>query len=137
MSYPKWWNDTLTVYNKYFDEDRIAHFKRTVVKKAFYTTNLTVNVQSGDLLDVNTYGVRVRKDPNYINSLEWNPELDKYTLKADDIIVKGEIEDEIDENIKGKTINDFLNKYKGSSFVVKHVKENLKVDLAHYLATGD
>lgn len=103
MNYPKWWNDTITVYNKYLDNDRIAKFQRKVITGCFYSTRLITNTQNGDILIPSNYGVRVRENKDYVSYMEWTPnEEGKFTFNAGDIIIKGNVEDEIDDGVRGK-----------------------------------
>lgn len=137
MKYPKWWTDSITIYNKWIDEDKIVHYKRTIIKNCFFKLASTIKEEQGDISSKRGFIVRIPQSGDYIDSLEWNETLEKFTLDIDDIIIKGEIEEEIDENTKGSRMNDLLDKYKKNAFTIKKVQENTKISLPHYLVTGE
>ena len=116
--YPPWWEDTLTIYNKYEDKlTQIVTWYRTVVHGCFwkYTGN---KVLVGDtLLETNTTICRIRYNDKFMQKYLWehlpNDQRENYfTLGPDDIIVKGEISDIIDEYTTGHRSSDLLSKYK-------------------------
>lgn len=116
--YPPWWETTVTIYNKF--EDRLTHnvtWYRHVVKGTFWK-NTRNKVTIGEVtIDANTVICRIRQDKKYLEPHEWieipNDEMEEYyTLGRGDIIVKGEVEDIVDENLKGHRSSDLLSKYK-------------------------
>ena len=53
--------------------------------------------------------------PAYLETYQWNALTDKsehFTLSPGDIIVKGEVTDEVNEYVSGQRSSDFLAKYK-------------------------
>lgn len=118
MAYPIWWDTTITVYNQYKDPiTKIISWYRTVVNGCFwkYTGN-KVTVGSVEL-QTNTTICRIPKDDRFLQRYEWealpNDQMaDHFTLSPGDIIVKGEVTEEIDETQKGHRSTDFIAKYK-------------------------
>lgn len=117
--YPAWWSQTVTIYNK--TEDKQTHvvtWHRHVVGGVFwkYAGN-KVNVNEVTL-ETNDVTVRLRKDDmNFREAYIWqalaNDEKPNfYTLQNGDIIIKGEVEDEIDEYTQGHRSTDLIEKYK-------------------------
>lgn len=142
MSYPHWWNETITLYNKYFDEDGIARYKRKVLTGCSYGKDIYEEDANGIKKLISLNILRIRKNPDYLNWIKWNEiedkdETEKFTLNMQDIVVIGEVEDEIDEDTKGLKANDLLEKYKTNAFTIKDAKENVKVGLVHYKVIGE
>lgn len=118
MGYPIWWDTTLTVYNQYKDPiTRLITWTRTVINGCFwkYTGN---KVTVGDVeLQTNTTICRIPKDDRFLERYLWEalPNDQKsnfFTLSPADIIVKGEVTEEIDERTSGHRSTDFIAKYK-------------------------
>ena len=100
---------------------------------------------TGVSLDTNSIICRVRQDASYKPKSEWvqlpNDEMDDYfTFGQGDIVVRGEVSDEIDEYTSGKRSTDLLNKYKqfGECFVIDRVSDNTGVGRGqkHYFIEG-
>ena len=118
MGYPIWWDTTLTVYNQYKDPiTRLITWTRTVINGCFwkYTGN---KVTVGDVeLQTNTTICRIPKDDRFLERYLWEalPNDQKnnfFTLSPADIIVKGEVTEEIDERTSGHRSTDFIAKHK-------------------------
>ena len=116
--YPAWWDTTLTVYNKHEDKlTNIITWYRTVLTECFwkYTgTKVTVN---DVVLETNNTIARIRENENFREKYVWEelPSDQKalyFTLSEGDIVVNGEITDEINEYQKGHRSSDLLAKYK-------------------------
>lgn len=116
--YPQWWDSTLTIYNKY--ENKVTNmitWYRTVLHGCFwkYTGNkVTIN---DTVLETNSTIVRIPENENFREEYEWVdiPSDEKaayFTLGEGDIIIKGEVDDEIDEYKTGKRSSDLIKKYK-------------------------
>lgn len=139
MGYPRWWNKTITIYNRYFDSDRIPHYKRTVIDKCFFKRedNIITNNQQNQTLH-REYIVRIPENEMYVEWIRWNAyPMYGFTIQTDDIVVLGEVYDEIDETVNGKRANDLLNKYKSNAFTVKNYMENLYINPKHYYISGE
>lgn len=116
--YPVWWDKTLTVYNKYTNPlTQVITWYRTVITNCFWK-NTSDKVLVGTVtLETNNIIARLPIQNNFKPRFEWekipNDKMsDYFTLSSGDIIVLGEIDDEIDEYTQGKRLNNFLNKYK-------------------------
>ena len=118
MSYPIWWDTTITIYNQYKDPltANVSWF-RNVVTGCFwkYTGN---QVTVGDVeLKTNTTICRIPKDDRFRERYIWealpNDQMGNYfTLSPGDIIIKGEVTDVVDEYTKGHRSTDLIAKYK-------------------------
>lgn len=117
--YPPWWDTTITLYNKFVDpQTNIVRWYRHVINGAFwkYTGNKVVIDKT--VLETNDIICRIRKDELFKSKFDWiklpNDEMPNYfTLAPEDIIIKGEVDDEIDEYQSGKRATDLKKKYKG------------------------
>jgi len=116
--YPLWWNATLTIFHKWEDKlTRVVTWYPHTVDQCFwkYAGNKVV---VGDVT-INSEQVvcRIPEDALYLEPYQWaelSPE-DKenyFTIAPGDIIVKGKVEETIDEYTSGKRSTDFLKKYK-------------------------
>lgn len=117
-NYPIWWDTTITVYNKYEDpETNIIRWYKHVITGAFWKyTGSTINIGE-TVLETNTTICRVRKDANFLEKYLWvelpNDEMGtRFTFGQGDIIVKGEVQDTIDEYTTGQRSSDIVAKYK-------------------------
>lgn len=145
-SYPEWWNQTLTIYNKFTNpETRVVTWYKTVVEKCFwkYTGNkLTV----GEItIETDTTLCRIPKDTKYVDKHEWEllPDEQKsthFTLGTGDIIVKGEVEDVVNEYESGNRSSDLLTKYRKlqGCMLVERCSVNTGVGrgMEHYYVKG-
>ena len=118
MTYPIWWDTTITIYNQYKDaQTRLVHWYRTVVNGCFwkYTGNKVTIAQVE--LETNSTICRIPKDSRFLERYMWenltnDQKVNYFTLSPSDIIVKGNVEEEIDETVSGKRSTDFIAKYK-------------------------
>lgn len=116
--YPVWWNKTITVYNKFTDpQTKVVKWYRTVINDAFWK-DVHEKVQIGQtVLDTHSIVCRIRKDDRFLEKYQWlqmpNDEMSKYfTLGKEDIIIRGEVTDEVNEYQSGKRSTDLIAKYK-------------------------
>jgi len=117
-NYPEWWNTTVTVYNKFTDpQTKIVKWYRTVINGAFWQ-DVHEKVQIGQtVLETNSIICRIRKDDRFLEKYQWlrkpNDEMKNYfTLGKGDIIIRGEVTDEVDEYRSGSRSTDLIAKYK-------------------------
>lgn len=116
--YPGWWNETITVYNKYTDPvSKLITWYRHVVTGAFWKNVGNSIVIDNVIIDTNSIICRFRKDEQFLPKHEWlklpNDEMSEYfTLGRGDILVRGEVEDEIQEYTNGYKSTDLVKKYK-------------------------
>ena len=117
-SYPAWWDATLTIYNKF--ENKLTNqitWYRTVLRNCFwkYTGNkVTVN---DTVLETNNIIARIPEQETFKEKYLWvdlpaDEKEEYFTLGEGDIVIFGEVEDEIDEYQKGHRSSDLLQKYK-------------------------
>lgn len=117
-NYPSWWNTTITVYNKYTDpQTQLVRWYRHKLDGAFWKYSGNKVVVGSTVLETKDIICRIRKDDAFKEKHEWinipNDEMSQYfTLAQGDIIVKGEVDDEINEYTSGTRSTDLKKKYK-------------------------
>lgn len=117
-NYPSWWNTTVTVYNRYEDaQTNIVTWYRHVVEGAFWKYTGNKVVVDKTVLETKDIICRLRKDDAFREKQDWikipNDQMSTYfTLSQGDIIVKGEVDDVIDEYTAGIRSSDLKKKYK-------------------------
>jgi hypothetical protein len=117
-NYPSWWNTTITIYNKYTDpQTQLVKWYRHKVDGAFWKYSGNKVVVGSTVLETKDIICRIRKDDSFKEKHEWinipNDEMSQYfTLAQGDIIVKGEVDDEINEYTSGTRSTDLKKKYK-------------------------
>ncbi len=142
--YPEWWTTTITVYNKYEDPDsRQITWHRTVVKNCFWKYTGNKIVVGETTLDTDTTMCRIPLHPAFLEKYEWNNTQNKskhFTFGPGDILVKGEVTDEINEYASGSRSSDILTKYKklqGCMVIDKYaMSTGLGRGLEHYYVRG-
>ena len=143
-NYPEWWNAAITVFNKYEDPTtRKITWYRTVLQNCFwkYTGNKIVVGETA--LETDTTICRIPANPTFLENYKWNSTEDKsayFTLGQGDILVKGEVADEIDEYASGNRSSDILTKYKkcGECMVIDRCAVNAGPGrgMEHYYVRG-
>ena len=143
-NYPAWWNATVTVYNKYEDPtSRRVTWYRTVLHNCFwkYTGNKIVVGQTA--LETDTTICRIPTHRAFLDAYQWYTQEDKsqyFTISAGDILIKGEVTDEIDEYTAGQRSSDILTKCKKSHECMVVDKCSVNVGpgrgLEHYYVRG-
>lgn len=118
MNYPIWWDTTITVYNQYKDPvTALVTWYRTVLSNCFWK-NTGNKVTVGTVqLETNSTICRIPKNDKFKERYLWEqlPGEDKedfFTLSPGDIIIKGEVDDIVDEQQKGHRSTDLISKYK-------------------------
>ena len=117
-NYPSWWNTTITIYNRYEDKQtNLVTWFRHKVDGAFWKYTGDKVVINNTVLETKNIICRIRKDGAFLEKHEWiaipNDQMSNYfTLRQGDIIVKGEVSDEINEYVSGKRSTDLKKKYK-------------------------
>ena len=147
--YPSWWNTTLTIYNQFIDPTtEVISWFRTVITNCFWKYS-GERVLINDV-EVNTSTVicRIPESITYLSKYLWeqlpnDQKSSKFTVGRDDIIVLGEVDDEIDEYSRGLGIKstDLLSKYSRlqGCMKVNVVVENIGGgrNNPHYYVAGD
>lgn len=143
--YPEWWDDTITLYNKFIDKDNKVYYFRHVITDCFYKHTVEKVTVGNTTISSNVSICRIRVNDAFVDKRAWNelPASDKrdmFTLSIGDIIVAGETEYEIDEYSKGSRSSDLLKEYKEwpGCFTVETVNINVGGGRGneHYHARG-
>ena len=138
------WNKTITLYNKYEDEQTgVIKWYRHRLERCFYkTTNNKVNV--GNVrLQTDDNIIRIPAQNNYLPPFKWlqlsdDKKSEFMTLRGGDLIILGDIEEEIDEYTSEKRSSDLIAKYKSlGSVFINSVNINDFVPGAHYFVRGE
>ena len=145
--YPQWWNQTITIFNKHTDPltDMIAWYKHTVTGAFWKYTGEKVTIGK-TVLETNTIICRIRKDDAFMENYKWielpaDVKPDYFTISKGDIIVKGEVNDEVNEYVAGERSSDLIKKYKSlqGCMVVSEYTINIGGGryTEHYLVKGE
>lgn len=116
--YPEWWDTTLTIFNQFKDpQTKVVRWYKTVVDGAFWKYVGDKITIGKTVLETNNIICRIRKDDRFLEKYEWvqkpNDEMsDYFTLAKGDIIIKGAVDEDIDEYTNGRRSNDIIAKYK-------------------------
>lgn len=117
-NYPIWWEQTITIFNKY--EDKTTHvikWYKTVVDNCFWQHSLD-RVTIGETVLATDYIIcRIPKNNKFLEKYLWlsmpNDQMqDYFTLGRGDIIIRGTVDDEINEYVAGSRSSDVIEKYK-------------------------
>lgn len=145
-NYPVWWDTKLTIFNKSTDAlTDVVRWYKHIVDNCFWKyvgDKITIN---DTVLQTNNIICRIPEDNTFLEKYQWleipNDEKENYfTLGASDIIVKGAVNDEIDEYAKGKRSTDLIAKYKElqGCMVIERIAINIGAGRCnpHYLVNG-
>ena len=116
--YPQWWNTTLTIFNKYEDKQtNIITWYKSVVTNAFWKYTGDKVTIGNTIIETNNIICRIREDERFLERYQWedlpNDKMNDYfTLSPNDIIIKGEVTDTINEYVSGQRSGDIISKYK-------------------------
>ena len=146
-NFPKWWADTITIYNRYEDpQTNLVTWTRTVIKDCFFK-NANNKVTIGQtVIETNNIVVRIRESNSYKDYATWinlgnDVRGNYFTLHQGDIIVKGEVADTINEYNSATNSNALLNKYKklGTCLTISNFEDNTGTGrgLKHYRVVGE
>lgn len=132
-NYPEWWDSTITIYNKYEDKQtNVIKWYKTVLSKCFWKYEGEKVIVGNTVLETNGVTCRIPKSTKFKEHFEWeklpNDEMENYfTISVGDIIVKGDVDDEISEYTKGQHSTDLITKYKDNQgcFVVESLLINV------------
>lgn len=132
-NYPSWWDDTITLYNKYIDPaTKKVTWYRHVLHDCFYSHTLEKVTVGKTTIDANTSLCRIRVSDDFIDKKSWMQlddyeRAEKFTLSGGDIIVAEETDFEIDEYEKDKRSSDLIkeNKEWPGCFTVEIVNINV------------
>lgn len=144
--YPRWWDSSITIYNKHVDPStQLVTWYRHTVDNAFWKY-VRDKVTVGDtVLETNNTTCRIREDASFMEKYLWinlsdEEKANYFTLGQGDIIVKGKVEDSIDEYTSGQRSSDLIAKYKElqGCFEIELASINVGPGrgLPHYRAQG-
>lgn len=115
-TYPIWWDTTVTIFNRYEDpETQQVTWYKSVVEKCFWKYVNKRSYNNGVINEIKETICRIPKDDRFVPIREWDALEDKsdtFTFNTGDILIKGEVDDIIDQYTKGQRATDVLNKYK-------------------------
>ena len=116
--YGSWWDQTLTVYNKYTDpQTKLIIWHRHVITDCFWKY-VGEKIHIGNtVIETKDIICRIPKRDDFMEKYLWinlpNDEMsDYFTLGENDVIIKGEVDDIVDEYTSGHRSTDLVAKYK-------------------------
>lgn len=144
--YPAWWSTTITLYNKYTDPTtRQVKWFPHKIEGCFYNhvkDRLSLN---NSVIESDSSKCRIRVDERFVNPNDWKEltdkeKLEKFTLASSDIIVAGDVDDVVDEQVRGSRSSDLLAKYHDwpGCFTIEVASINVGIGRPneHYSAKG-
>lgn len=147
MTYPAWWDSTITLYNRYVDETtQVITWYRTVLSNCFWSHNENRMVVGDTVIESNNLICRIPENSDYLDKSKWvelpNDEMSNYfTFGIEDIVLLGEITDGINEYVKGSRSTDLIAKYKGfqKAMQIKEFTDNTGIlrCMPHYYIQGE
>ena len=140
-NYPAWWCDNITIYNRYEDPTtNIVTWHQSVLCNCFWQNNYQM-MKLGDVqLDTDSIICRIPQTCKYISREQWNSQLsNKFTLAQGDIIVRGVVDDIINEYADGQRSTDLVEKYKNRGcMIIERFSDNTGFGrgIPHYHVIG-
>ncbi len=130
--YAKWWDTTITLFNKYVGEDKKVKWYSTVIKDCFYKHSLNKITVGNTTIASNVSVCRIRVNDSFLTKDAWMKLQDSersnhFTLCTGDIIVAGETDFELDEYVNGKRSSDLIKQYNNwpGCFTIESVDINV------------
>jgi hypothetical protein len=132
------------VFNKYEDpSSRLITWYKTVLHNCFWKDTGNKIVVGETTIDTNTTLCRIPINDAFLDAYKWDVEKDRsehFTLNPGDILIKGEVEEMIDEYSSGHRSSDVLAKYKrlqGCMMIEQcAINTGLGRGLEHYYVRG-
>lgn len=115
--YPKWWNTTVTLYNKFTDNElKKVVWYRYILDNCFYKHDTESVIIGNVKLESDVSICRIPVNEKFLGKRDWMKLSDDerksfFTLSTGDIIVTGESDFEIDERKQGKRSSDLIKQY--------------------------
>lgn len=142
-----WWTDTITIYNKYTDPTTQAiRWYRSVVENCFWKDS-DVKLSVGSvIIEGNSTICRIPENDKFLERYQWealsNDKMSSYfTLGVGDIIIRGNVNDIVDEYIKNHRSSDLVAKYKRLQGCMEIQKVSINTGnlkcMPHYLVRGE
>lgn len=145
-NYPVWWDTTVTIYNKFVDpQTQVVTWHRTVVENCFYKNIGNKVTIDKAVIETNNIICRIPKNNYFLQKYLWdatpNDMMSRFfTLALGDIIVVGEVTDEIQEYVKGHRSTDLITKYKSLQGCMRIEEVSINIGAGrcneHYLVKG-
>ena len=116
--YGPWWDDTITLYNKYVDPDtKKVKWYRHSIDGCFYQHKMEKITVGKTTIDSNISICRIRVSERFIDKKQWMKSSDAertdyFTLSGGDIIVADETDFDIDEYVNGHRSSDLIKENK-------------------------
>lgn len=144
--FPIWWDSTVTLYNRYEDPTtQLVTWYRTTLSDCFWKTNVLTTYDRTDSVRGYTNSIicRIPKSNDYYSAYEWkrlnnNDRSNSFTLQTGDILVNGDVDDDINEYVKGQRSSDLVDRYKDMGVIrIENVADNSDElrNLPHYLVS--
>lgn len=132
-TYASWWDDTITLYNRYVEPDtKKVSWYRHVISGCFYKHTVEKLTVGNTTIDANVSICRIRVSDDFIDKKSWmkldeSERAEKFTLSGGDIIVADETDFEIDDYVSGKRPSDLIkeNKEWPGCFTIETVNINV------------
>ena len=117
-NYPVWWDQSLTIYNKYEDPTtQLITWYRHVVHNCFWKYAQNISLDEKTELETANIICRIPKSDKFKEKYEWvnltnDSKSNYFTLGSGDIIVRGVVTDTIDEYTNKHRATDLIAKYR-------------------------
>lgn len=139
--YPVWWDTTVTLFNKYEDSKGEVTWYKTVLTGCFWKYETDYQRVDNATQMTKVLLCRVRKSSDFLENYVWKEESSKdsyFTFNDGDILIKGEVEDTINEYTTGQRASDLLKKYKDKCAEITECRINVGAGRVceHYLVRG-
>lgn len=139
--YPVWWDTTITLFNKYEDSKGEVTWYKTVLTGCFWKYETDYQRVDNATQMTKVLLCRVRKSSDFLENYVWEEESSKdsyFTFNDGDILIKGEVEDTINEYTTGQRASDLLKKYKDRCAEITECRINVGAGRVceHYLVRG-
>ena len=145
-NYPTWWNTTITIYNKFEDpQTNVITWHKHTIENCFWQYAREKVFIGNTTLETDSTKCRIPIQENFLEKYEWanmpnDTRYNYFTLSEGDIVVRGTVNEDIDEYTNGKRSSDFIAKHKKLSgcIMIKYIDINTTGGRAneHYLIKG-
>ncbi len=126
-------NRAITLYNLFISPDGDV-WKRTVLQNCFARVEIIKSVSGNEISAASSFTVRIPASESYLPYENWAAaNCVGWTLRAGDIVVMGEVRDEITPE---KNAAKLLAKYKDSAFKIRAFTDNSRYTQPHYKVAG-
>ena len=135
-TYPKWWDTTVTIYNKFVDpQTHVITWYRHVLENCFWKYTGDKITVGETVLETNNTICRIPKHEEYLDRYQWesltNDNMANYfTIGIGDIVVKEEVSDIINEYTSGHRSSDIVAKYKKLQGCI--IIESFSINIGEY-----